>query len=858
MKKLYKIDFSDGIRSEEIQENFENLQGQINRERVNIGGPGIASGLEIESIVNDTTFGIKVSSSSIITKDGEEIFIEDKFIEVERPKLIAAKEYLTANVNNQITLNEVPYALSRKQPVEFETSYDINSSGIKVLYQNSTNSDDFIRVKSIDGNVLTLSGLTDHNVQIEYYYTAKRIDTVYIDENNEIKVDTCSITSTTPSAILPTNYKYLIAHILVHHDYIANDTDTPHAFISLKEDLRTTRNIYTDSKGNLYICGVLYNNLQFISMEEPKNPQENQLWLNLSNNTVYIYKKIDKYTYKKTLDINTDYIETDLKDFKTDVNYLIGANELSVYINYIKLNPDEFTEMHDELPVSMQHIKPGTQSNMFRVYANLVKGDTLTYKIKLTEGNMMWIPLNKEAYVNTKEIKIFGVDDSWIDEDEKGNYWNTDRARALGFMDSDEEPYPNKYKYFLFDRNKDKQYLFTPNRNELELLINQVPLHSDQFKELTLDDFMENVPEEVLVAGEEYYGWTEVECLKLSQEYDNLGIGFVLAEPLDSIYAEYVDGNKTTIDETELYVEARLNRAVAETPSKRKLQRNSTYISEKSIVITDSTSKDIVLEDCYYRYDENQLEVFLNGIKLLKDHDYEEGTDIDKLDPDIEYDEDYYTTTCIRMKGEKTRQFTLKKNIVNGDILTYRVTSHFYSYDHINSLLDEIELDRDANEAKIETLYSQAVILNENSEAIFEEMKEEIADLREKITDNNTEYLTTESELKESNMPSSMLNRIPQSTKHISVVIPYNGSTNTDVTPFDIREQDFIIAIHRDKDSKDTFLIRNIDYTIRDNYMNDIYKDTHFNVSETLKNKMSAGEQIILTGIKFGQIGGRK
>ena len=61
-----KIDFSDGIRPEEIQENFENLQDQINRERLGVGGFGIASGFEITPIVDDKRFKIQISSASII------------------------------------------------------------------------------------------------------------------------------------------------------------------------------------------------------------------------------------------------------------------------------------------------------------------------------------------------------------------------------------------------------------------------------------------------------------------------------------------------------------------------------------------------------------------------------------------------------------------------------------------------------------------------------------------------------------------------------------------------------------------------------------------------------------------------
>ena len=219
-KKLNIIDFDYGVRSEEIQENFEILQDEINRERISIGGPGIANGLDIAVTANENDFYITVSSGTIITKDGEEIFIEEQIIDIERPILSQQCEYLVADTNNKITLNEIPYSFfSRHEPVEFSDSYLPATSGIDINYVNSIATDDGIRVKSIKDKTLTLTGLVKRSLKIKYYSTADRIDTLYIDNNNQLQVKVSSITGTTPSAILPDNYKYLIAYLLVTSDY---------------------------------------------------------------------------------------------------------------------------------------------------------------------------------------------------------------------------------------------------------------------------------------------------------------------------------------------------------------------------------------------------------------------------------------------------------------------------------------------------------------------------------------------------------------------------------------------------------------------------------------------------------------
>ena len=79
------IDFSNGIRPEEIQENFQYLQDQIARERLSIGGAGIASGLDIAVDVSDDVFDLIISDGSIIDDEGNEIFIKGKVINVSPP-----------------------------------------------------------------------------------------------------------------------------------------------------------------------------------------------------------------------------------------------------------------------------------------------------------------------------------------------------------------------------------------------------------------------------------------------------------------------------------------------------------------------------------------------------------------------------------------------------------------------------------------------------------------------------------------------------------------------------------------------------------------------------------------------------
>ena len=709
---LHQINFSDGIRSEEIQDNFDILDDQIKRTRLSIGGIGIASGLDITPIVTENQFAIKISPASIIDNNGDEIYINEQILNIERPKLSKQREYLSADVNNQVQLKEVPYMLDRTQPAQYGGTLSNLYTGIKISYQNSISTDDYIRVKAINGKVLTLTGLTSRQVIVEYYSTAKRIDTIYLDENNNISVKTSSITSTTPSAIIPEKYNYLIAYILIDDNYMADSNDSPHADIILKKDLRKIRNIYTDKNGVLYLNGVPFNDLHLITMEEPADPKPNQLWLN--NGTLYTWQAIDNYTYKKSIEITNDYDFVGYHDIQTNIDYCINKKQLKVYINSIQLQDAEYDELYGDVPTSIQDIPDNTYSNKFRIYKNFSVGDIITYTISFNESGYKWIPVNKESYIRTKEHKIYGLNDAWKD----GNYWTSPQALSL---DKDKDGYPYKYTYFIFDANTDRNMIFNPGNNEIDIIINQMPLHKDQYSEITLD-MLDNLPSSVKRAISDQFGWNNSAIQVINELYDDIGIGVMLNNPLDSIYNEGLFNEyNQMINEHELYVEIIVNRACSSANNKRKLQRVSTYIDEGSVVISNTSDNVINLGDKYYRYNENQLDVYINGLKLTKDIDYIEGTDLDSDLTD--------TADMLRKRGAISKQFKITRSLNIGDVVNYKITSSFYSYDHINSLLDKIETDQEACNAKVETLYNSTMNLYNNTNAVIKDFQNRIGNL---------------------------------------------------------------------------------------------------------------------------------
>ena len=836
---LKKIDFSDGIRAEEIQNNFEDLQSQINRERKNVGGAGIASGLEITPIVTQNEFAIEVSEASIIGNDGQEIHVDKQKLKIELPKLSKEVEYLTANASNQVKLRHIPYSLDRRMTVETQGVFSPIQSGIEIKYRDSIAKDDYIRVRAVNGNTLSLTGLTRRDLVITYHYTGKRIDTIYIDKNDNLKVIS-STTSPTPSIMMPKDYKYLIAFIEIDGAY-TDENNRSYANITIRKDLRSIRNIYTDTNGELWLCGVPFKDLQIIHMTEPLDPKEYTLWYDTTVNQLKTWRSTDKLIYMNEYTVTTDYINNPdiAKDYSTDMYYYTGKNQLSVYVNDIKLNEDQFDELINGVPADIKDADKKAMSNTFRIYTDLRLGDKIVYKIENFDKHMMWVPVNHSSYINAKEIKLFSPES----EEGKRNYFASSKAIALG---KDDNSYPYRYQYFLFDRVKDLNMLYTPGKHELSIMVNQIPLHEDQFEEITIYDlYGHSLPDSVTEAAGTHFGWTLAELEKYSGEYENTGVGFKIIEPLDVALAEEENGAM------DLYIEAQVTRRVNDGPLKRKLQRTASFVKEDTVVVKDNGIVDI--EDAYYHYGENQLEVYYEGKKLINNIDFIEGTDLS--DQDIVDDEGNIMHLAPRSKGAKSRQFT----ILNTNIkqVTYRITTTIYSYDHINNLIDELDYNALTAVKKVDELYDKTVAIQEELTYSLEELSSEIEEIKGISDDLDGRYITKDSIISMSQMPPIMVSNMVQSLNHISASITFNAGKTEYSIKSEVREEDFVMAIKRDISNQlDKFLIRGVDYSIYNTSTQEgAYEDTILSISSSAAALMSTGDIIILTGIKFGKAG---
>lgn len=849
------IDFSNGIRPEEIQENFEYLQDQLSRERASVGGVGIASGLEIIVHADQTSFEIEVTSGSIIDEQGNEIFINGKVISIDPPILYQYKETLNLSSDRTVQLKHVPYSLDRRLPAQYVNSYEPEVSGITIKHRGSLYTDDFIRVRNIQDRIVTVAGALLNELEITYSYTAKRIDTLYIDDNLEIKIKE-GTTSTTPSAILPSDAKYLIAYLEIDNEFMDEEYNVPHAYIYVKNDLRSIRNLYTDSEGTLYICGVPFDDLQIIHLKEPENPKPNTLWLNMGDNTLYCWRATDEFVYKNKIEVTTDFIEQDNAEliFSTYMDFMIGKNELSVYLNdsLLKLNID-YEEVTNDLPTFAGNEGENLRGNQFRILQTisrpdgfkdvLIQGDVLTYLIRYKDSQFMWVPINKMNYLPVKNTKVYctryeGISTEYLDVDNKA-YFDSKLANSLGINPATKYPY--KYQYFIFHREKDLDMHFTPDRKQLSVMINQMYLHEDQFKEITVYDLYDieksGIPKEVKDAAALKFGWTtEYIQDKFNDNFDSSGIGFMLMEPLDAgINADNIGSDWESIyGSNDLFVEAIVEHRVCTTPVDRKLQRSATFIYEDAFTPDENFDGIVHLEDITYRFSEHQLEVFADGRKLIEGEDFIEQfgyfkkikneekstTDMYISIPPIIEDEEYKDQDYFyRKKAAVCSMFKIIKNNLYDSQITYKITTNVYSYDHINNILDDIG---DALES-CKTITREASSRMDAVEAHVEEIHNKVKALEEIQEEYDPKYLTTDSILNISQMPNVIVSNAIKSMKHINTSISLKtGQVTYSLNGLDggrenIWVDDYInIFHHSNTNNIDSYWVPGMHYVVRE------------------------------------------
>lgn len=704
-KKLENINFSSGIRAEKIQYNFDALEEQLARERLAIAGHGISTGFEM-SIEG---FSIHIESGSLIGNNGKEIFLDAKTIEIERPRLKQEiNKSVTVEEGGTITLGEIPYCLHR------ESAVLINSlqSGLTIV--NANNINQTIKLRNIRDNILTIdSSYAGSVVKVSYSYTYKRYDTIYIDLNGEIKILE-GTSSSSPSTILPEDSMYLIGYVEID-PFSLDEKNNKVSVLKIKKDMRNLRNLFTDNSNRLFICGVPFDNLQIIHMEQPTEPLINQLWYDGAANKLKVWKELD--------------------------------------------NIEQWTNVNDTSTIPVEEVK-------------------------------MWLP----------------------------------------------EQNPVDGKYFIFSQ-QEIQYHFVPNRNCLDIRIDQGILHKDQFDEVTLAEAKTNkVLRDFLINS---HGYTEEFINQINEVYENIGIGFVLGSPLDK----------------GCYVEALVHHRVHENPLSKRFQRTATFVARNYFRI-DSNAKLFEIKE-YFRFGENQLELFLDGRRLELGIDYVEGND-------ALYRYDQYQTLIEPKQGQALKHFLIKRDLPQNAILSYQITTNIYSYDHVEQLIENLSQQVLSAEMTVDLTQVEMTSIKEEVNQKIEAVTLDMATLKEQNAEH-ADFIRTTDTINVTNLSSDILGQLQKGfinktfTKTASQIIPLQGITPKDfIIAFDMSKQtgnNILKRIENDnpQGEGDYYIESLVSNEMKTNASGSYYTEpvTQVNMHFKSASTVDIGSSVYITGIKF-------
>lgn len=399
---LQKIDFSNGIKSENINCNFDFLNEELKKERLNIGGSGIASGLNFT--IED--FTCYMQPGSIVDHDGEEISLSEKVFSLELPELFEETVTVKVDKNGKIPLKNKPYDTSRMHTA------DKNSTNITVYIDNSS-----IQINSIQGKIVNISEAYANKIaSVKYKYTLPRIDTVYLNTDNKIYVAK-GTSSTSPSKYIPNSLdcKQILFYFKID-PFSVSDGTYEKAKVLASDNSDNYRKIYTDSNNYFYICGELFSDLQIIHFKQPKNKKENQFWYDAISNRLLVCKKangildwvdINDLRYVRaeerkiwTPQMNPDDLMTFIFHNTEDLNmhFIPTKNELSVIVDQYNVHCDQFREISLKEALIDSELRTILQEKGYSLEESF--GDELYENRGI--GFQFTMPLNAGSYVEAR------------------------------------------------------------------------------------------------------------------------------------------------------------------------------------------------------------------------------------------------------------------------------------------------------------------------------------------------------------------------------------------------------------------------------------------------------------------------
>ena len=632
------LDFAAGIHSRDINNRLDALYNWIKRERLRTSGWGIVEGFKLTCDAKN--FVVTVGQGTFINKDGDEINVPEKVFgagELENAKI--TRTYTVDN-DGMVMLEAYPYDPVTQMYITYNPP-NVNTTLQADTFYVSDKNGFYIPVVRIEGRKLYVNAKEYRGQEI--YVTQRvandRVDSIMLHPDGTYEY-LWSIESPSPSHVDLADYEntYCVAVVYwtITPEGINCDFFTNH---------RSYRRVYVDDTNTLYLNGEVYKKPKFIYFEEPEEDDRelNDLWYDMKTNTLYIWRYYDgelgwhivndhsEIVIKERKIWTVDDNPTDLQTFKFDeeeinLRFVPHTNALDILVDNAPIMDDQYTEII---------------SNDDDISA--LKDFIVKYEGKIKEQQDKLAPLLEDKKNIEGAIQVLRKD-----------------------LADSKQLYPALYD------EEDTDYQIA--QSELPNLRNLMTINqriAQRVEELaTLTEKIKGIQTLIDTYSE------QVELYKSVTEgtFVSTGIGFKLTKPL--LHAAYVEVTVTHV--------------VRMKPAREMFQRAALFVTEGDITVPDNITQVYkVRDEVVYAVGEDQLEVFLDGIKLSKwGKEFVELAD--ESSPYEEYDYSATEEVRNRLRSASSQHFKIKVPVKQGQTVTYRICKHVWSYDQLDQLIKNI------------------------------------------------------------------------------------------------------------------------------------------------------------------------
>lgn len=358
MSQLKILDFSPGIKSSDVNHNFETIHEWLKKERHRTAGFGVVEGFDMS--IDLITYVMTISSGVYINKSGEEIIVPEKLFNVGPPDSVTFSEELVPDKDGMLLLKFNPYSATNCGNINYSFQSSSSVPLVSEFYLSTADEGVRVPILFVLENKVYVNAVNWENtkINVSYHYSKDRIDSVMLKEDGTYLYQK-GIMSTSPSYVNMDEYPGYFAIGLA--EWIVGATVS----VKFYDTFRSFRSVYVDEDNNLYLNGKLYVESQEIYFIEPVKPKVNDLWYDAKTNSLMIWKEKDgKYGWEAINDMSTVLIRekktwtessfpADAQTFlfleeETNLRFVPGSNELEIIIDNAILMSDQYDEIITE------------------------------------------------------------------------------------------------------------------------------------------------------------------------------------------------------------------------------------------------------------------------------------------------------------------------------------------------------------------------------------------------------------------------------------------------------------------------------------------------------------------------------